>query len=200
MWANSDKSPIFMLFAILSWFIAWNAVEAFWTLYGKDVLKVNEADAQSTLFFFAIMLVLGAIPAGLIGQKIGRLLTMRIGLIVFIILILIVSVVRDLSIIGLLLAIAGLAWACINVNSIVVVWEHSRDNGGGTGLYYAFSSAAAITGPVTAGALKDWIGPETLFPFSGLMLIVAFIFLFFVKTGEAGEVVKPATYLDTLDG
>lgn len=192
-----DKSPIFMLLAILGWFIAWNAVETFFTTYGVNVLKVNEADAQGVLFYFVVFFVIAAIPGGLIGQKIGRILTMRIGLAVFIILFLYGGTLRSLSALTPVLIGLGICWSLINVNSIVVIWEHAKDNGSGTGLYYAFSSVAAITGPVSAGLLHDhfktWL---VLFPFSSVMLIVAFIFLLFVKKGEANEIVDKSFYLD----
>jgi MFS family permease len=94
----------------------------------------------------------------------------------------------------------GVAWALVNVNSIVVIWEHAKDNGSGTGLYYAFSSLAAITGPVLAGFLSDSFHTlEILFPFSAILLIIAFLFLMLVKKGEANEVIDKSFYLESAD-
>lgn len=198
---HPDKSPIFMLFAILFWFIGWNAVEAFFTLYGQNVLLVEASAAQGTLFYFAVFFVLSAIPAGLIGQRIGRILTMRLGLFSFVILILYASTVTSLDTLKFVLMGAGICWSLINVNSIVVIWEHAKDNGSGTGLYYAFSSLAAITGPVSAGYLSDMTGSlSILFPFTASMLILALIFLFLVKKGEANEVIDKSFYLEPTDG
>ena len=197
---HKDKSPLFMLFAILFWFIGWNAVEAFFTLYGKNVLLVDESAAQGALFFFAVFFVLSAIPAGLIGQWIGRILTMRLGLFSFIILIFYASTVSSLDSLKFVLMGCGIAWSLINVNSIVVIWEHAKDNGSGTGLYYAFSSLAAITGPVTAGYLSDLTGSySVLFPFTSSMLILALIFLLLVKKGEANEIIDKSFYLEPTD-
>lgn len=195
-----DKSPIMMLFAILFWFVGWNAVDTFFTTFATSVLSVSADQAQGTLFYFAIFFVIAAIPAGLIGQKLGRILTMKIGLGIFIVLIFIASTVNSLSTLGIILIGCGIMWALINVNSIVVVWEHAKDNGSGTGIYYAFSSVAAISGPVLAGFLADQLKTwNILFYFTGFMFIVAFLFLFFVKKGEANEIIDKSFYLDATD-
>ncbi|MFX1491586.1 MAG: hypothetical protein ACFFBU_04950 [Promethearchaeota archaeon] len=53
-----------------------------------------------------------------------------------------------------LLLIAGIFWAMINVQSIVLVWEiGKRRMGSFTGIYYLFSSLAAMVGPVLCGAI-----------------------------------------------
>ncbi len=189
MLSNPDKSQLFMLLAILSWFMAWNAIEAFWTSYGKFALGVPEEEAQRALTFFTVTFVLTAIPGGLLGAWIGRLLTMRIGILILALDLIIGASLKNLSSLTFVLIIAGLAWGLININSIVVVWEHAKKNVGvGTGVYYAFSSAAAVSGPPLAGIVFDWFGPETLFPFSVFFLVLAFLFLLLVKTGEAGDI------------
>ncbi len=188
MLSNPDKSQLFMLLAILSWFMAWNAIESFWTSYGKFALGIPEENAQKALTFFTVSFVLTAIPGGILGAKIGRMATMRVGVLILILDFIIGSMLKDLGSLTFVLIVAGVAWSLININSIVVVWEHARKNVGvGTGVYYAFSSAAAVSGPPLAGIVFDQLGPSSLFPFSVFFLILAFIFLLFVKTGEPGD-------------
>ncbi len=188
MLSNPDKSQLFMLLAILSWFMAWNAIEAFWTSYGKYALEVLEEEAQKTLTFFTVSFVISALPGGILGARIGRMRTMRIGLLILIMDLLIGTTLKDLQSLSLILVVAGIAWGLININSIVVVWEHARKNVGvGTGVYYAFSSLAAVSGPPLAGIVFDSIGPKSLFPFSVFFLTIAFFFLLLVKTGEARD-------------
>ncbi len=186
---NPDKSQLFMLLSILAWFIAWNAIEAFWTTYGREYIGVPEDVAQQSLAFFTVFFILMSLPGGWLGTKLGRIKTMRIGVVILFLDLLVGSFLTSLTLLRIVLAIAGAAWGLININSIVVVWEHSRANVGvGTGIYYAFSSLAAVSGPPLAGFVLDILGVHTLFTFSALFLIVAFIFLIFVKTGEAGEI------------
>lgn len=75
---------------------------------------------------------------------------------------------------------AGICWSLINLNCIVVIWEHAMDNRSGTCLYYGFSSLAAITDSASAGYLSDITGSlSMLFPFTANMLILDLIFLLF---------------------
>ncbi len=195
---SKDKSLVFMLFAIGSWFIAWNAVEAFFSLYvWRHIMPYATkeealAAASKALFPFPIVFVLATLPGGYLGTKIGRLLTMKIGLVIFGIALTGIIFTTNLKIITYLLIVAGIGWGFVNVNSIVVVWEHASNNGIGTGLYYAFSSFAAITGPTLVGIIIELFGRNygLLFPFSITFVLIAFIFLLNVKSGEAGDKYK----------
>ena len=75
------KSLMGILFAIFFWFTGYNAIETYFTLYATNVLGVSKGTASMTLTFFSLALVIGAIPAGIIGTKIGRKKTIIIGLI-----------------------------------------------------------------------------------------------------------------------
>ncbi len=209
MVTNPDKSMMFMLLAIASWFMAWNAVEAFFSTYVWKVYLVVEeptksanelanqaiGEASAILFIFPVVFVLFTLVGGIVGAKIGRIRTMKIGLGIFLAIIVLALFVRVDNWLGLplgwrtsfqiLFAIGAVGWGLVNVNSIVVVWEHAKDNGTGTGVYYAFSSLAAILGPTIAGFLME-IEASFLFYFSLAFLLLAGIFLFQVKTGEAG--------------
>ncbi len=210
MWETPDKSMLFMLLAIFSWFMAWNAIEAFYSTYVWKVYLVKEfpnlsaselssraiGEAGQILFVFPVVFVIFTVVGGIVGTKLGRITTMRIGLAMFLMIIASALFVQVDSWFGfpigwrtsfqILFSIAAVGWGLINVNSIVVVWEHANDNGSGTGVYYAFSSLAAILGPTISGFLMD-IAPEFLFYFSLASLILAIVFLFNVKSGEAGD-------------
>ncbi|MCR4426898.1 MAG: hypothetical protein NUW23_12055, partial [Firmicutes bacterium] len=53
-----------------------------------------------------------------------------------------------------------------------------------TGLYYLFSSLAAISGPPVFGLLRDLAGMRVVFPFAMICAIVAFVFMKRVRRGE----------------
>ncbi|MCG3218965.1 MAG: MFS transporter [Candidatus Heimdallarchaeota archaeon] len=185
---NEDKSQLIMFFAIASWFMAWNAIESHWTNFLHEMLDIPKEDAQSALFFFSLMFILSAFPGGWLGAKYGRIPTMKVGLLMFVIILAVGNTLTTLGGYKIMLAFAGIAWGLVNINSIVVVWEHSKRNlGAGTGLYYAFASLAAVTGPPLAGVFLD-IDVALLIPFSTFFLEVAFVLMFFVKTGEVGDI------------
>ena len=196
MLQNPDKSMLYMLLAIFSWFMAWNAIEAFYSLYVWHVYLPDKPREEAVgiagqiLFIFPVVFVLMTLVGGYLGTKIGRILTMKIGLTLFLLGILLGMYAPTLNFYYLVFVIAGIGWGLVNVNSIVVVWEHARDNGTGTGLYYAFSSAAAILGPTLSGFIMGKRVLNTyraLFPFSITFIILAFLLLFKVKKGEVGD-------------
>ncbi len=186
VFSDSDKSGLFMLLAIMLWFFGYYIIETWFTTYGVIVLGVNEAVASRTLTGFALMFILFAIPAGFIASKIGRKRTIIIGLIGITIMLAIIAPLRDLVLITILLTIAGIFWALININSIVIVWEIGGEAklGAYTGLYYFFSALAAIVGPVLAGGIFDVLGHWTMFWISVIFMILAILSMTKVKRGE----------------
>ncbi|MFW9918676.1 MAG: MFS transporter [Candidatus Thorarchaeota archaeon] len=186
---GTDKSVIALLLAILFWFFGWNAMETWYTKYGGEVLGFATADAAFQLTAFALSFVIFAIPGGLLAGKLGRKRTILGGLIIMIAGIALLFVITDYYIMMIILVIAGLGWAMVNVNSIVMVWEALGKSriGAGTGLYYLFSMSAAIFGPLVSGIIFDLTSISILFPLSIAFLVIAFVFMLGVKTGEVGD-------------
>ena len=167
----------------------------------EEAIDDAQAAAGFILTVYALVFVIFAIPAGIIGQRIGRAKTIRIGLPIAIVFIFIVYLVGQFNILSMgssaqyysmiiILGCAAFGWALVNINSIVIVWEIATDVklGSYTGLYYLFSSSAAVLGPGAAGLIFDVFSGgsfELLFPVSILCLLIAFVLMFGVKSGEA---------------
>ncbi len=81
VWNEPEKSPLRMLFAIFCWFVAYNAIEAFFTLYAVNHLGLSESDGARLLGQLSLFFVIMAIPAGLIGGSLGRRRTIMIGIV-----------------------------------------------------------------------------------------------------------------------
>lgn len=184
---NKDKSALFILLAILFWFIGYQGIEALFTLYGVKYLGLKESAAAFTLVFFSATFLIFAIPSGIIATKIGRKRTIKIGLIGIVLIFAGIAFTRDLLTIQILMLIGGIFWALININSYPMVVEMASENkiGSYTGLYYFFSSLAAIAGPPFFGRLMDLIGYGVLFVVAIAFELLAFIFISYVKRGEA---------------
>ena len=186
--SEDDKSTLFMLLAIFFWFVGYQALEALFTVYGMDVLNLDRGDAGFMLLYVAIAFLLSALPAGILGSRIGRRLTIKIGLVLFISALIIGFLVQTVTVITIILFIAGIGWGFININSIVIVWEMaptSKKIGTYTGVYYFFSFMAAILGPFMVGSLTDMLGNVTLFLVCSFFFIAALVFMFLVKRGES---------------
>ncbi|MFW9850191.1 MAG: MFS transporter [Candidatus Thorarchaeota archaeon] len=184
-----DKSAVGLLFAILFWFFGWNAMETWYTRYGKEVLGFLSADASFQLTAVALSFVIFAVPAGFVAGKIGRKRTILLGLIIMIGSLSVLIVVHEYMLMMLIFIFTGLGWALVNVNSIVALWEMLGKVriGAATGLYYLFSMSAAIFGPLLVGVIFDLTSLTMLFPVSIVFLAVAFVIMLSVRTGEVGD-------------
>ena len=90
-------------------------------------------------------------------------------------------------VIYLIMPIAGLGFAAINVNSYPMIVEMSSGSNIGkyTGYYYTASMAAQIFTPLASGALMTWLGLRVLFPYATVFALLSFVTMFFVKHGDA---------------
>ncbi|MEW6651822.1 MAG: MFS transporter, partial [Chloroflexota bacterium] len=154
---DEEKSPLRILLAIFFWFVAYNAIEAFFTLYSVNHLGISEADGARLLGQLSLFFVLMALPAGLIGGRIGRRKTILTGIILLGSCMLAMFVIPaetltvqltrlpvlgNVPVVGTILMLAGISWALININSLPMVVDMTDDLhiGTFTGLYYLFST------------------------------------------------------------
>ncbi len=201
---DEDKSGLRILFAIFFWFLSYTGIEAFLTLYATRYVGIPEGDAGRLVGHLGLFFVLFALPAGIIGSRIGRRVTISAGIIgmaalIFALFILSpatlstlvtkLPVLGNVRVISLVLMPAGIAWALININSLPMVVDLTTAArlGTFTGLYYLFSTFSAIVGPNLNGLLVQISGNQYNFIMliSPLFLVIALILMLGVKKGEA---------------
>ncbi len=204
---DPDKSALRIFLAIFFWFLGYNAIEAFFTLYAQKHLRLAEADGARLLGQLSLSFVIFAIPSGYIGARVGRRKTILTGIALMAVIIMTIyllpvailtirltrlPVLGMVPVIGLCLMVAGAAWALININSLpmVVDMTDAAHLGTFTGLYYLFSTLAAIAGPNVNGWLIQLSGLNynatmLLAPF---FMVVAFVLMIGVRRGEAQTV------------
>lgn len=194
--AEKEKSALFLFGAIFSWFVGYNAVETFFTLYGVKALKMAPNNAAFLLTFLALMFVLFAVPSGYIAAKFGRRKTIMTGIALLAFLLALIRVLPvELQTSGvllpILLALAGIGWSLININSLPMVVDIAPQDrlGTYTGLYYFFSTAAAVLGPILAGYLIEAMGGDygMIFVLAPITLAFAFVLMASVRRGERAE-------------
>jgi maltose/moltooligosaccharide transporter len=201
---SRERSALRILLAIFFWFLGYNAVEAFFTLYANKHLGLPEADGARLLGQLSLLFVIFALPSGYLGARYGRRKTILTGLTLMTVVMLAIfflpketlttfvtklPVLGVVPVIGLFLMLAGIAWACININSLpmVVDMTDAVHLGTYTGLYYLFSTLAAIAGPNVNG----WIiqlsngNYNTTMMIAPFFMIVAFLMMMGVRRGEA---------------
>lgn len=187
-------SLVFLLLAIFFWFTGFNAVETFFSTYGEVVLGIDKSLASFLLLMFTGLFLVFTIPSGLLAGKLGRKKIILIGLVVLTATFISLIFVKEVKYMYLLLAMGGVSWALINVNSYPMVVEMTSNKGIGkyTGYYYFFSMLAAIVSPILYGFLKDRLGDSLLFIYSSISGVLAFFFMMLVKHGEAEKETKTA--------
>ena len=213
VFSQPDRSTLRLLGAIFFWFVGYSAVEAFFTLYARNHLGIHAADGAILLSVLPLFFVLFAIPSGLISKRIGRRVTISIGLMIEIVTLtllyltpvstlltpvaplplvgipLVEGGARMLTVAGVLLIFSGVGWACVNINSLpmVVDMTDAARIGTFTGLYYLFSTLSGILGP----NINGWAVALTGNNYNVIMLIAPFfmtaaLFLILgVRSGEA---------------
>ncbi|MBU0495694.1 MAG: MFS transporter [Chloroflexi bacterium] len=198
-----EKSAMFIFLAILTWFIGYNAIETFWTSYGREVLYAPQiaagtmtpdeavAKAAGMLVFIALSFLVMALPAGFIASWFGRKRTILTGLAIMILLWVGVFFIKNDIYIIVALVLSGVAWALVNVNSLPVVVDLVPESevGSYTGLYYFFSMAAAIIAPPLAGLLMDFVDVTLMPLFAPVFMALAFLCVLGVRRSEPPETV-----------
>lgn len=177
-----NRNILYILLAIFFWFFGYTAVEAFFTLYGKNFLLIKESIAAQRLSFFSLTFLLFAIPSGYLATKIGRKKTICYGISGLLLTFLVLIFLRDLSYISLCLLIGGFFWAFININSYPMVVDASGGKiGTYTGIYYFFSTLPAILSPMVVGKIIEVFGYGTLFIHASISFLLALFFMLKVK-------------------
>lgn len=177
LFTGEDRSGLRILLAIFFWFIGYSAIETFFTLYAANHLGISAGAGATLLSVLPLFFVLFAIPAGFIAGRIGRRVTISIGLVALILMMLLLYITpasalltgiaplplvgipleeggtRMLTLAGVLLIMGGIGWALININSLPMVVDltSAARIGTFTGLYYLFSTLSAIIGPNVNG-------------------------------------------------
>ena len=181
------RSLLLILFAVFFCFMGNNSIEVFFSLYAIATLGVTPGQASIMLAIFVVSLILFAIPAGILGAKIGRRKTILIGLVgVFILFLPLIFVTNPWIVRGILL-LGGIFWSCVISNALPMIVRIAGSERIGTfiGYYYLFSfSAQLITTPLY-GLIYDIIGNyQSLFAYACITFILAIVCLLFVKHGE----------------
>jgi maltose/moltooligosaccharide transporter len=201
---DPDRSALRILLAIFFWFVAYSAVEAFFSLYAVNRLGLAESEGPRLLGQLSLIFVIFALPAGYIGSRLGRRVTISAGILlmsaamVFMFLssaellnqnVTKLPVLGNVPIIGLVLMVAGLAWALININSLpmVVDMTDAARLGTYTGLYYLFSTLSAIVGPNLNGWIIELSGRNynSIMLAAPIFMLIALFMMTGVRKGES---------------
>ena len=181
------KSLIFLLLSIVLWFFGYNAVTSKYSVYASNILH---KDYNLTLIIAQAAAIISYLPVGFIASRVGRKKTILAGVIMLTAAFTTASFMSAESptmLMNAMFALAGIAWATINVNSFPMVVEMCSGGNVGkyTGFYYTASMAAQVATPMLSGLLMDRMGMHVLFPYAAVFTALAFVTMLFVRHGDS---------------
>ena len=210
---EEEKSGLRILFAIFFWSVGFSAVDTFFTLYAKNYLGIDVGDGATLLSIVPLFFIIFAIPTGFIAGKIGRRVSISIGLVTFGAMMLLLYITpaktlltgiaplplvgiplvaggtRMLTVAGVILIFCGIGWAFIIINALPMMVDltSAARIGTYTGLYYLFSTLAAIVGPNVNGWAIQLTGNNynIIMILAPIFFAIAFIMMLGVRRGEA---------------
>ena len=181
------KSLIFLLLSIVLWFFGYNAVTSKYSVYASNILH---KDYNLTLIIAQAAAIISYLPVGFIASRVGRKKTILAGVIMLTAAFTTASFMSAESptmLMNAMFALAGIAWATINVNSFPMVVEMCSGGNVGkyTGFYYTASMAAQVATPMLSGLLMDRMGMHVLFLYAAVFTALAFVTMLFVRHGDS---------------
>src|SRR6056297_1397957 len=196
-----EKSALYILIALLLWFIGYQGVLPWIGLYGVEFLGLKPGTSALSAGMVGIAYALFAIPSGVIAHRIGRKKTIRGSLIGLTVLTFLLYLHYPVTLgMGLshtatfvsfwgLLFLFGIFWVSVVTNSFPMLWQMATFANMGiyTGLYYFFSQGAGIIAPGITGGLRDIFGARIIFLAAALCMLAAFLVMGLVRKGEVTD-------------
>mgnify|MGYP000242406866 CR=1 FL=1 len=197
------KNLIIILIAIFFWFMSFNAIETFNSLFCQKILKDSGIHGTFTIILTVSSIISFLVLAPL-SDKIGRKASILIGLIGLIIGLTIIAILAYITpvqtiqkmvwVIYLCTIIIGFSWALVNINSYPMIVEMANKNNIGkfTGYYYSASMIAQTLTPVLIGIIMSFSnsGLRLLYVYSALMMILATLIFIFVKERKNSKEIR----------
>lgn len=196
--SKKDKKNMWILiFSIFFWFMAFNSIETFNSLFCQNIF--NDSGIHS---MFTIILTFSSVFAFAVlsplSKKIGRKWTVSIGLICMIIALLVMSIFaynldpvienNPFVIIYICTILLGIGWALININSypMMVEMASGKNIGKFTGYYYGASMLAQSITPILVGIIMSSsnIGLKALYIYACIFMVIALLTFIFIKENK----------------
>ncbi|MDX8142542.1 MFS transporter [Lentzea sp. BCCO 10_0061] len=158
---DPDRSRLLVVTAVLLFASAWFSSRSLFTPYGMETLALSRGEAGSLTFPSGVAFLLAAYPAALLAERIGRIRTMTIGMVVFGVSLAFGSLVPTPTTTVVAFCVAAAGASGFLINAAVVLWNlapSARVIGVYTGLYTVSWAAGGFIGPGVVGAMVDITG------------------------------------------
>ena len=185
------RGAVFFCLVVFAYWSGVNAVMPLISIYTKQVLGANDAEAQLLPALLLFSTTLLAIPAGVLGNRIGKRRTISTGYAIMGLAALagLVVTTKEQGAIVFLLAGIGNAAAQVLTTPLLADLVPRKHMGLATGVLAASGSVAAPLSSFVAGAMADYYGtPRVIFLIMSVMIGVALLLMLGVrKPGEQAQ-------------
>jgi Na+/melibiose symporter-like transporter len=189
VFTDRDRSAFYLLGAIFLWFLGFSALQINFSSFAGDRLGLDLGKAMLLLAFFPVSILLFAVPSGMIGVRLGRRRTILIGLVGFAVLLALGYFISTPAMARVILALAGIFWSLILVNSLPMVLDCAPPErlGAYTGLYYLAMQSSAVLSPILVGFAVSGFNNDyrIIFVYGAVTTMLAFVLMWGVRRGEA---------------
>lgn len=158
---DPNRSRLLLVTAVLLFASAWFSSRSLFTPYGMETLGLSRGAAGSLTFPSGVAFLVAAYPAALLAERIGRVRTMTIGMVVFGVSLAFGTLVPTPAATIAAFCVAAAGASGFLINAAVVLWNlapSARVIGVYTGLYTVSWATGGFIGPGVVGAMVDITG------------------------------------------
>ena len=186
---ENKRSILFMAFNIFLGMFGFSIIQAFMSSYNMTVMHAEQAKAGTPFLIAGATVMVAAFPAALLGNKIGRRLTMMIGTAGWVVSALLIFLFGSKTLFIPLMVLTAAFYGLWFVNSFVTLIDAAPDDktiGTMTALTAMANMAGMSVGPAITGYVIEISGYNygMIFLMQAIVAGLAFLALLPVKKGE----------------
>jgi maltose/moltooligosaccharide transporter len=177
--AFRNRPVLVFLAAMTFWWTGLWMVMVFFVIAVRDMLQVSTENAVMKLLFMIVAYIAFALPAGMLGDRLGQRRVTAARLAILVISMMIMGLTGSIAMVWTLLFFAGGGYAVVLTVAYTFYLKliPAGRTAGYMGLYMACQNGALLAGPALAGLLIDTMGPRSMF-MSAAAFIAAGLALF----------------------
>ena len=163
--ASRNRPVLVFLAAMTCWWTGLWMVMVFFVIAVRDMLGVSTQDAVMKLLFLIVAYVAFALPAGMLGDRLGHRRVTAAGLAILVLSMFVMGFTSSIATVWILLFLTGAGYAVV----LTVAYTYflklipAERTAGYLGLYMGCQNGALLVGPAIAGLIIDTLGPRAMF-------------------------------------
>jgi len=163
--------------AIFAQYFAFGGVVTLLPVYIES-LGMGAFHMGMMLAAFAVMFMVAQFPAGVLADRVGRLIPIAGSLMVSIVVLMILPSLTTFPLLVLVMAIYGAAYGMLfpSVSALVVDYSLPPEHGMTTGFFHALLTAGVALGAPVIGGVGEVVGVGTGLMFTPVLLVLALVF------------------------